>query len=167
MPLQRDWITSPEATEAGNFVSSGPFILDTWDHNSRIVLKPNPFWWGEVKPTLNEIQMSMAGPASALLAYEAGEIDIVKVPDEDVERVKADAVLASEYREAPSQIIDYYSFNNLQGPTANKNFRIALIQAIDKPALINSTWAGLGQGANSVIMPGHPGSSTGPEPVSL
>ena len=84
-------------------MSSGPFILDTWDHNSLIVLKPNPFWWGDVKPTLNEIQMSMAGPAPALLAYEAGEIDIATVPDEDVERVKSDPVLAAEYREAPQQ----------------------------------------------------------------
>ena len=157
VPLQEDWITSPNATEAGNFVSSGPFILDTWDHNSRIVLKPNPFWWGDVKPTLNEIQMSMAGPANALLAYEAGEVDIATVPDEDVERVKSDPVFAPEYREAPQQAINFYSFNNSRGPTANKDFRIALIQAIDKPALINSTWAGLGQGANSVIMPGIPG----------
>ena len=157
VPLQEDWITSPKPTEAGNFVSSGPFNLDTWDHNSRIVLKPNPFWWGDVKPTLNEIQMSMAGPAHALLAYEAGEIDIAEVPDEDVERVKSDPVLAPEYRESPQQSINFYSFNYLQGPTANKDFRIALIQAIDKRAMIDSTWAGLGEGANSVIMPGIPG----------
>jgi oligopeptide transport system substrate-binding protein len=157
VPLQEDWIISPEATEAGNFVSSGPFILDTWDHESRIVLKPNPFWWGDVKPTLNEIQMSMAGPADAMLAYEAGELDIAEVPSEDVERVKPDPVFAAEYREVRQQSINFYSFNTLDGPTANKDFRIALTQSIDKQALIESTWAGLGQAANSVVMPGIPG----------
>jgi oligopeptide transport system substrate-binding protein len=157
VPLQEDWITSPKATEAGNFVSSGPFILDTWEHGSRIVLKPNPLWWGDIKPTLKEIQMSMGGPAPAMLAYEAGEIDMTEVPDEDVERVKSNPVLAPEYREVPQQSINFYSFNNLRGPTANEDFRIALIQAIDKRAMIESTWAGLGQSANSVVMPGIPG----------
>ena len=97
VPLQEEWITSPKATEAGNFVSSGPFNLDTWDHNNRIVLKPNPFWWGDIKSTLKEIQMSMAGPAPALLAYEAGEVDIATVPDEDVERIKSDPAFAADY----------------------------------------------------------------------
>lgn len=131
------------------------------------MLKPNPYWWGAVKPTLTEIQMSMGGPAQAQLAYEAGEIDVVKVPVEEVQRFKSDPVLAAEYREAPQLAINFYSLNNFQdpnvpsyaepGPTANKDFRIALIQAIDKQALIDSTWAGLGQIANSFIMPGIPG----------
>lgn len=167
VPLQEKWVTGPNATEAGHFVSSGPFILDTWDHDSLIVLKPNPYWWGDVKPTLAEIQMSILEPAAAQLAYEAGEIDIVKVPSEDVQRVRSDPVLGAEYREAPQLAINYYNFNNFQdpkaasyaepGPTANKDFRIALIQAIDKQALIDSTWAGLGRVANSFIMPGIPG----------
>src|SRR5512146_3242161 len=34
VPIQEKWITSPNATEAGNYVSSGPFMLDSWTHNS-------------------------------------------------------------------------------------------------------------------------------------
>jgi oligopeptide transport system substrate-binding protein len=167
VPLQEKWITGPNATEAGSFVSSGPFVLDTWDHERLIVLKPNPYWWGDIKPTLAEIQMSMLKPGAAQLAYEADEIDIVKVPEEDVQRVKSDPLLSAEYRETPQLAIGFYSFNNFQdpaldsyskpGPTANKDFRIALTQAIDKQALIDSAWAGLGQVANSVVMPGIPG----------
>jgi oligopeptide transport system substrate-binding protein len=167
VPLQQAWITSPHATEAGSFVSSGPFILDTWEHGSLIVLKPNPYWWGEVKPTLTEIQMSVLGTAEAQLAYEVHEIDIVKVPEADVRRVKSDPVLSAEYREAPALAVNFYNFNNFQdpaaasygepGPTANLDFRIALTQAINKQALIDSTYAGLGNVANSFIMPGIPG----------
>ncbi len=41
-------------------------MLDTWNHNSQIILKPNPNWYGEVKPTLTEIHMSMSPePAQA------------------------------------------------------------------------------------------------------
>lgn len=167
VPLQEKWITSPNATEPGNFVSSGPFILDRWDHDSLIVLKPNPYWWGDVKPTLTEIQMTISDPARALLAYDAGELDLVKVPSADVQGVRADPDLAAEYRETPQLAVISYSFNNFldpgmasyaePGPTANKDFRIALTQAIDKQALIDVTWAGLGLVANSFVMPGIPG----------
>ena len=29
-------------TEAGNYVTNGPYILDTWDHENQIILKPKP-----------------------------------------------------------------------------------------------------------------------------
>ena len=168
VPMQEKWITGQGATEAANHVSSGPFILDTWDHDVRIVLKPNPNWWGEVKPTLTEIQMSiLADPAAAQAAYEADEIDMVATPSEDVQRIRSDPVLATEYREGTQLAVNFFAFNSFQdpnvasfanpGPTANKDFRIALTQAIDKQALIDLTYAGLGRVANSFIMPGIPG----------
>jgi oligopeptide transport system substrate-binding protein len=177
VPIQEKWITSENATEAANYVSSGPFMLDTWDHNSQIILKPNPNWYGDVKPTLTEIQMSMSPePAQAMAAYEAGEIDmLLPVPSEDVERIKGDPVLGAEYKEKDDLSITYYNYNNGNDPTgkkklarcedpkacptANKNFRIALTQAIDKNAFIAATFAGLGKPAGTFIMPGIPGSS--------
>jgi oligopeptide transport system substrate-binding protein len=186
VPVQEKWITAENATEAANYVSSGPFILDTWDHNSEIVLKPNPNWYGE-KPTLTEIHMAMSPePAQAMAAYEAGEIDVFQpVPTEDVERVKADPDLGAGYIETPQLSITYYTYNNGNDPTgkkklarcedakacptANKNFRIALTQAIDKQAFIDATFNGLGQVANSFVMPGLPGydESINPYPYDL
>ena len=175
VPIQEKWITSAGATEAANYVGSGPFILDTWNHNSQIILKPNPNWYGDVKPTLTEVQMPVvADIASIQAAYEAGEVDAVyPVPTEDVQRVKADPVLGAEYSEASGLSITYYTYNNGTDPsgegklarcqdpkacpTNNLNFRIALTEAIDKPAFINATFSGLGQVANSFVMPGIPG----------
>ena len=39
----------------------------------------------------------------------------------------------------------------------NKDFRIALTQAIDKKAFIDATFAAVGEPANSFVMPGIPG----------
>jgi oligopeptide transport system substrate-binding protein len=174
VPVQEKWITTPNATEAANYVGSGPFILDTWSHNSQIILKPNPNWSGDVKPTLTEIQMSMTTePAQGQAAYEAGDLDMVLTPSEDVQRVKADPTLGPQVVEIPQLAITYYTYNNgidpktlkpfakcadLKAcPTMNKDFRIALTQAIDKKAFIDATFAGLGQPANSMVMPGIPG----------
>jgi ABC-type transport system substrate-binding protein len=134
----------------------------------QIVLKPNPNWWGAAKPALTEVDLSIIGePAAAQAAYEAGEIDMVTTPNEDVQRVRNDPVLGLEYREVTQLSVNFYAFNNFQdpvvpshanpGPTANKDFRIALVQAIDKQALIDATYAGLGQVANSFVMPGIAG----------
>ncbi len=167
-PIQEKWINSPNATEAGNYVSSGPFILDTWNHNSELVLKPNPNWYGDVKPTLTEIHFSFRNdPAADQAAYEAGELDMVQTPSPDIQRVKADAVLGPQVLEVPTLSTTYYNYNNFgdpkldsyktPGPTANKDFRIALTQAIDKQAFLDATYAGVGQIANSFVMPGLPG----------
>ncbi|HET7167667.1 MAG TPA: peptide ABC transporter substrate-binding protein [Candidatus Limnocylindrales bacterium] len=182
VPMQEKWITSEGATEAANYVSSGPFMLDTWNHNSEIVLKPNPNWYGDVKPTLTEIHMSMSPePAQAMAAYEAGEIDmLLPVPSEDIERVKGDPVLSAEYKELTDLSVTYYNYNNGHDktgkgtlarcndpkacPTANKDFRIALTQAVDKEAFKNATFAGLGKVAGTFIQPGIPGSTPDYEP---
>ena len=158
VPVEQKWITSPNPTEAANYVGSGPFILSEWKHNSNIVLKPNPNWSGDVKPTLTEIDMSMtAEPAQGQAAFEAGELDMVLTPSEDIQRVKADPVLGPLVVDIPQLAITYYTYNNKTGPTANKDFRIALTQAIDKKAFIDATFAGIGQPANSFVMPGIPG----------
>ncbi len=175
VPIQEKWITSEGATEAANYVSSGPFQLTTWDHNSEIVLTPNPNWYGDVKPTLTEIRISMSPePAQAQAAYEAGELDsYLPLQSEDIPRVKDDPVLSQEYEELSQLSTVYFNYNNgldatgkgtnprcedpKACPTANKNFRIALTQAIDKEAFKNATYAGIGQVANSFVMPGIPG----------
>ena len=168
VPIEEKWITSPNATEAGNFVSSGPFILDSWQHNTELTLKPNPNWWGDTKPTLSALNFFLRNdPAADQAAFEAGELDMVQTPSPDIQRVMADPVLGPQVQQIPQFSITVYQYNNFQdsklksyktpGPTANKDFRIALTQSIDKQAFIDATFAGVGQVANSFIMPGIPG----------
>jgi oligopeptide transport system substrate-binding protein len=168
VPIQEKWITSPNATEAGNYVSSGPFVLDSWQHNTELTLKPNPNWWGDVKPTLTTLNFFLRSDLTAdQAAFEAGELDMVQTPSPDIQRVMADPVLGPEVQQIPNFSITYYTYNNFQdsklksfktpGPTANKDFRIALTQSIDKQAFIDATFAGVGAVANSFVMPGIPG----------
>ena len=174
VPIQEKWITSEGATETGNYVGSGPFTVESWDHNAQIVLKPNPNWYGE-KPTLTEIQMPIfAELAEAQRAYEADEVDSVyPIPDEDIARIRDDPAFTDQYSVIPTLGIAHYDFNNgvdpsgegklarcpdeKTCPTVNKDFRIALTQAIDKQSFIDATFSGIGTVANSFVMPGLPG----------
>ncbi|MEA2653706.1 MAG: oligopeptide transport system substrate-binding protein [Chloroflexota bacterium] len=169
VPVQQKWITAKNATEAANYVGSGPFMLKKWTHNSEIQLVPNPNWTGQ-KPTLTEIDATMLNdPATAQANYEAGGLDMVLTPSADLRRVKDDPTLGPEVVDVPALTIGYYTFNFAKGPTANKDFRIALTEAIDKQSLIDTTWGGTGIVANSMVMPGLPGSQPdlNPYPFNL
>ena len=157
VPVQEKWITKPGAIEAANYVGSGPFMMKSWTHSSEITLVPNPNWSGD-KPTLTEIDMAMLNdPATAQANYEAGSLDMVRTPTEDLRRVKDDPTLGPEVVDEPTLSINYYTFNNEKTPTNNKDFRIALTQAIDKQNFLDTLNAGLGITAASQVMPGLPG----------
>ena len=115
VPIQEKWITSEGATEAGNYVSSGPFMLESWDHNEQIVLKPNPNWYGQ-KPTLTEIRMPIfAELAEAQRAYEADEVDI-RLSDPGSRTSSGSRTIptfADQYSDDPARSGSrYYNFNN-------------------------------------------------------
>src|SRR6185503_15320134 len=149
------WIAVPQPAswtayaEAGDLGASGPFMVESWDHNAQMVLVPNPNWYGDVKPTLTEIEYLIGGdPEAALASFEQGDIDTVVVPGTSIRRVEQDPELEPLIQDLPQQAITYYDFANCQaGPdkcpdqagtsdgksaTANKNFRIALTQAVNK-----------------------------------
>ena len=63
--------------------------------------------------------MSMtAEPAQAQAAFEAGELDMVLTPTEDIQRVKADPMLGPHGRhESRAFAITYYTYNNFKTKT--------------------------------------------------
>lgn len=173
VPHPASWTKYAEATD---LVASGPFMVDTWDHNAEIDLVPNPNWDGSAGtvPTLKKVVYTIGGdPEAALAAYEQGQLDTVVVPGTSVRRVADDPNLKDQIQDLPQQAITYYDFANCQAgkdkcpaqtgtadgksATANKNFRIALTQAVNKQQFIDLTFGGLGQVANGMVMPGIPG----------
>jgi oligopeptide transport system substrate-binding protein len=154
-PIQEKWITTPGATEAVNYVGSGPFKLEEWVHNSHITLVPNENWFGD-KPTLTRIEMSMIEePSQGQAAYENGELDMFLTPGADIRRMQSER--ATEVVLSPQFGIGYYGYNMKGKYTSNLNFRAALTSAIDKAALIETTWGGTGEVANSIVPPGMMG----------
>ena len=173
VPQPASWTAYAEKEDLG---ASGPFMVESWDHNAEIKLVPNPSWDGTAgaKPTLKEIDYVIGGdPEAALASFEAGDIDTVVVPGTSVRRVEQDAALKPLIQDLPQQAITYYDFANCQAgddkcppqtgtadgksATANKEFRIALTQAVNKQQFIDLTFGGLGQVANGMVMPGIPG----------
>jgi peptide/nickel transport system substrate-binding protein len=56
--------------------SGGPYIVESWDRNERVVMVPNPAWFGEIKPSVDRIiKEFVTDRGSWLPAFQNGEID--------------------------------------------------------------------------------------------
>jgi len=146
-------------TEPGNVWTCGPYVLDTWEHENKMVMKKNPYWWGAKDVAIEEINCVMVVEASTAFAmYENGELDVQDVPLEDMDRVKADPELSKELYIAPRLCTYYYGFNVTKPPTDNVLVRKALSYAIDRQKLIDTVTKGGQLPANSFACPGIFGS---------
>lgn len=170
VPVKEEWTAFAEFEDLG---ASGPFQVTSWSHNAEIILEPNPNWYG-TKPTLTRIEMAMGGDYQAALAsFEQGDLDTVTIADPaNYRQVEQDPELQPLMQDIAQLSLTYYDFNNCQvegkcpaqagtanglSATQNKNFRIALTQAVNKQQLQDLTFGGIGQIANSAVMPGIPG----------
>lgn len=161
-PVPESWITRPGATEAGAFLSSGPFLLTEWVHDQRRTFEPNPLWWGD-PPELDRIEMrTFESDDEALTAFRRGEIDVlslVELPGED----DLDALA----RPRPGNLFWYIGFDMLKpdSPTARSPaLRRALGLAMNREEL-NAAVGFVGPVAGSPIPPGVPGHN--PDLVSV
>lgn len=143
LPLREDMIErhGNRFTEAGNFITNGAYRLDTWDHEERIVISPNPHFYGP-RPQVDKVVMLMVNDANtSVVMYENGELDFIEtttsIPSFDVRRLRKlpDAYTANLHR------LNYFGFNVTKPPFDDPRVRQAFALALDRsfyPKLMQS-----------------------------
>ncbi|EON73226.1 peptide ABC transporter substrate-binding protein [Lysinibacillus sphaericus] len=132
-------------TDAGeNYVTNGPFTLDTWKHNDSLVLKKNADYWDAANVALETVNIGMVeNESTAVTMFKKGEIDYLGSPYQTVALDAIDGFKADK----SLQISDYaaiywYKFNTTDKITGNANIRKALTLAIDRQGLIDNITKG-------------------------
>lgn len=110
MPVKQSAIeASPDAwaTDPSTYVSNGPYILKSWDHNSKMVYVKNPNYFNADKITMGEIDFYLSDDASNMLAnFENGAWQFIDdVPTDEIQNLKSK--YPDEFKEE-SQIGTYY-----------------------------------------------------------
>ncbi len=150
------WITFAQPSwaieEAGDlwtepeFINTyGPFALKEWNHDEDLTLITNPFWPGtEVLPVpqVDEVVFRFLDPQTQLAEYEAGTLDAIEPPLEELDRIRADATLSQELSIATNPCTYYLGFDNTEYPMDNANLRRALSQAIDRESIVTNVTKG-------------------------
>lgn len=146
-------------TEPGNIWTNGPYLLDTWEHDHRMVMLKNPEYFDAQNVQIARINWEMVVETTAAFGmYERGELDVAAPPLEEIERIQADPQLSQELHIAPELCTYYYGFNVTKPPFDNAQVRQAFSYAIDRQSLIDIVTKGGQLPARSFACPGIFGS---------
>ena len=160
----KDIKTKDETFAHRNALGTGPYQLKQWTPDQRVVLEPNPHWWGKGKypANLTEIVYTpIKADATRTAALLSGEIDFVIDPSlQDLARIKQTPNLqvleGPEYRTiflGLDQFRDELPGSDVKGKNPLKDLRVrkALYQAIDIQSIQRVVLRGLAQPTGTLI----------------
>jgi len=135
-----------------NPVGTGPYKFVKWIKDDRIILEANPDYW-DGRPYLDQVIFrSIPDNSVRFLELKTGNIDICQFPNpEDIDLAKKDDSL--KLVSQPGMNIGYVSFNHTKPLWQDKRIRQALAYAINKKAIVDNIYYGLGQVAKNTIPP--------------
>ena len=160
----KDSKTKDENFAHRNAMGTGPFVVDSWQPDQKLVLKRNPNWWGKMEGNLTEIVYTpVKSEATRVAAILSGEVDLVLDPNlQDLTRIRNTPNLkvldGAENRTiflGMDQFRDELPGSNVKGKNPLKDVRVrkALYQAIDISTLNRVTMRGLSQPTGTLIAP--------------
>ncbi len=140
-----------EASDAFPINATGPYIFREAVPEQLYRVEANPNYRLGT-PGLSEVRVVVANdPATAALAFEAGEVDLViNYPESDYERIKGTGALGFS---APTTRLYFYTVNAASGPMANPLIRRAVSLAIDRQGIVDAALSGVGGVPAGTVFP--------------
>ena len=131
-------------------VGTGPYVMDDWSRGDSISMSVNDDYWGSASQIPNLVFNFIPEESARIVALETGEADaIMGVPPADVERLQEDADIDVVFQTSVRTI--YISYNNIKEPFTDPLVRRALNHAVDKQAIVDSIFEGVGFVADAPI----------------
>ena len=151
-------IVSPTAVKKwgdayfNNPVGTGPFKFSRWDKKDKIVLVANDDYWGG-RPNLDRVIFrSIPDNAIRLIELQQGGLHAMEFPNpDDLQQIEKDENL--QLLTQPGINIGYLAMNFDKPPLENQKVRLAINHAINKTAIIEYLYQGLGMPAKNPIPP--------------
>ena len=133
-------------------VGTGPFTFVNYQQDAAIRYAANADYWGG-KPKIENLIFAITVDATARMQrLEAGECQMAPYPaPADIEALKADPAL--NVMEMAGLNVAYMAFNNLKAPFDNVEVRKALNMGVNKQAIVDAVYQGMGQVAKNGIPP--------------
>ncbi|NJK29952.1 MAG: ABC transporter substrate-binding protein [Acaryochloris sp. RU_4_1] len=160
-------------TDPSKIIVNGPYQLDRYDTNQRVVFRRNPYYWrysipGQAKGNIERIIWKIVeSPDTALLQFRSGGLDSVSVRASTFSLLKREEQSKNFtiYEGGPDFGTTFVFFNLNRGRRNNKSlvnpiksrwfnnvkFRQAIAYAIDRQRILNNNYQGLGLLQNSPI----------------
>lgn len=121
--------------EPANYVVSGAYKLKDWVVNSHITIEKNPSYYDAANTKIAEANFIPASGSAAVNRYKVDELDVVGVPPEQIEKLKAEH--GDEMHTSPRLCTFYLEYNNAKAPFDDVHVRRALSLVIDRETLVD------------------------------
>ena len=139
------------AEDAENVLSSGPYVMKEWVHDSEIKLEKNPNYYDAKNVKVDNVVLKLiADNAAAFNAFKNGEVDVTTVTTEQAKEFAGDDRLKSNNDGS----VWYMLFNMKNKVLANKNVRKALLMAVNREEMTSKVLNGSGRAAKTFVPAG-------------
>jgi ABC-type transport system substrate-binding protein len=140
-------------------ISSGPYALQEWTKDQRIVYVANPKYTG-VKPYITKMIVTFADLNTEFQAYQNNEVDVCgNFTPADLKTISASPTLTAQYHRGFDDFRVYYlGFDTNKSPFDNLKVRQAFSHAVDREKLAKYIIGIQGVPAYAMLAPGFPGS---------
>jgi ABC-type transport system substrate-binding protein len=153
-------VPSPTAAAGGNLnskpVGAGPYVLDSYVQDQKVVLKRNPSYWNPKAQLLAGIEYTQAGTgAPAINALQSGAADLIwGIPADAVQTLSNTPGI--ELTNIPGTRVLDIGLCATKGVFANKDARQAIQYALDRDAINEGAYSGNATPWQTVMGPTSP-----------
>ena len=134
-------------------VGTGPWKLVEWKHDDHIKLAKNERYWGGAPASDTLIARIIPEPSTAAAEFEAGNVDVLQVPETDTRTWEKTDDRQAVLQSAPALRLFYLAMNTTRGPLADARVRQAVNHAVDVQGILRQVIGGRGSRAAGVIPP--------------
>jgi len=147
-------------------VGTGPWTLVKWKHDDYLLFARNASYWGGAPKADSLEARVIAEPSTAVAEFEAGNVDVVEIPPDEIAGWQADSVRRRLLVEAPSLDLVYVAINTTRGPLRDPRVRRAINLAVDTKTILSQLVHGRGHLAAGVIPPSLGGADSSRAPYA-
>ena len=138
----------------------GPWFISKYTQKEQVVLDPNPYYTGDLKPQVDEIIVrDYSDPNTMSLAVQSGEVDVAWrfLSSDQITALKK--VTGLTVGTVPGGSIRYLIINHTMKPTDDPNVDMAIASAIDRNAIVDTVFQGTVDPLYSMVPPGFLGAT--------
>jgi peptide/nickel transport system substrate-binding protein len=128
----------------GTAMGTGPFMVSDYSPGQFMELSRYDDYWGGRAHLDKILRREFKDPATALIAFDAGEVDLTYLTADEVAREQSNT--NARIIPGPSQVDNAIVFNQTANEAfANPDFRHAMQHAIDRDSIIANLYGGGGE----------------------
>jgi oligopeptide transport system substrate-binding protein len=141
-------------TRPGNYVGTGPFLLQTWKENDVIQVVRNPLYWDAANVKLNGINFyAIENIDTQERAFRAGQLHkVLQTPLDKVPYYRREH--PELIRIDPYEGVYFYRINVKRKPFDNPKVRLALNLAVDRESIVENITRAKQKSATGYTPPG-------------